>query len=392
MRTIQELDIDQINLDSLRDEGASQTPSIDHLRPCVEPNSTFDRTTTDMMERLPTELMVEVVGYSDKPTIHTFTIVSSKYREIAQPHLFRHISINAMMTERNANFVEQVESSSKHASMIKILTIRMPFTPELLQHLFAVVSNLEELFMYIERADFSLSPHYFPHLRRVHFRASRRGVIDDVVANFIPCHRVLDDLNVSSPQLSTSDPATLCIPPLMESVSSGVNRLVTYQGPRGLLPLLTPNSKMKHLTVSQKLDERTLRKLSSAVSGGLLSLIVNYQTDPFKYEALPGPLIPSLFPTLRSIAWLSLDIQSISVVDQLPHLRRVWFSSTHAWPKAVEGFITKILELSDKKTRPLQEIRVYAANERPFSYTYSKECINSPWVLSTNLPIVPFVE
>ena len=48
---------------------------------------------TDMMERLPTELMVEVVGCSDKPTIHSFTIVSPKYCEIAQPLLFRDITI-----------------------------------------------------------------------------------------------------------------------------------------------------------------------------------------------------------------------------------------------------------------------------------------------------------
>ncbi len=345
-----------------------------------------------MMERLPTELMVEVVRHLDKSTIRSFTIVSSKYREIAQPLLFRRISIDVMPGERLALFVEQIENSSKLASMIKILIIQVPFTLELLQHLFAVVSNLEELFMHCHVANFLLSPQYFPNLRRLHFLASRPRFFNDVVANFIPCHKGLDDLKVTCfPESFTSDFSTLCMPPLTESVSSGINRVVTYHGPRGLLPLLTPNSRMKHLTSSQQLDEGTLRKLSSDVSGGLLSLIISDPMDPFKSETLPVPLIPSLFPTLRSIAWLTLDIQSTSVIDQLPHLRRVWFTSRHAWPKGVEAFLSKILELPDKKTRPLREIRVYAPAESPFSHTYSKASINGPWVLQTALPVVPFV-
>ena len=352
----------------------------------------FDRTTTDMMERLPTELMVEVVRYSNKPTIHSFTIVSSKYRKIAQPLLFRRIFIRKMARERLVLFVEQLENSSKLASMIKTLCIQTPFTPELLGHLFTVLSNVEELFMYCDVDNFLLSPHYFPNLRRLHFMASRPGFSNDVVANFVPCHRALDDLGVICfKENLTSDFSTLCMPPLTESVSSGVDRLVTYDGPRGLLPLLTPNSRMKHLTSSQQLDEATLRKLSSDCSGGLLSLIINPLIHRNRQETLPGPFLPSLFPTLRSVAWLSLDVQSTSIIDQLPHLHRVWFNSMHPWPKGVEAFISKILELSDKKTRPLEEIGVYAPGQYPYSHTYTKASINSPWVLRKAIPLVPFV-
>ena len=242
--------------------------------------------------------------------------------------------------------------------------------------------------MYCDVANFLLSPHYFPNLRRLHFLAPRPRFFADVVANFIPCHRALDDLKVTcSAESFTSDFSTLCMPPLTESVSSGVDQLVTYHGPRGLLPLLTPNSKMRHLISSQQLDEGTLRKLSSDVSGGLLSLIIDDPVDQVKSETLPVPLIPSLFPTLRSIAWLSLDIQSTSIIDQLPHLRRVWFTSRHDGQPSidVEALVSKILELSDKKTRPLQKIRVYTPHTRPSSYTYSKASSNSSWVLQTNL-------
>ena len=345
-----------------------------------------------MMERLPTELMVEVIRHLDKSTIHSFTIVSSKYCEIAQPLLFRRVVIDAMAGERLFLFVKQMEKSSKLASMIKILIIRTLFTHKLHRDLFAVVSNLEELFLHFDVAKFLLPPHYFPKLRRLHFMASGPGFFNDVVANFIPCHRVLDDLKVTFvPESSISDILTRCTPPLTESTSSGVDRLITYHGPRGLLPLLTKNSRMKHLTSSQQLDEGTLRKLSSDASGGLLSLIIDDPMDRFKSKTLPGPLLPSLFPTLRSIAWLSLDVQSTSVIDQLPHLRRVWFTSTHTWPKGVEAFISKIQELSDKKSRPLQAIRVYAPAQYPFSHTYFKASINSPWVLRTALPVGPFV-
>src|SRR5258706_4827554 len=358
-------------------------------------SSHFDRITTNIMERLPTELMAEVVRYSDKPTIHSFTIVSSKYREIAQPHLFRHIYIKKMADERLALFVEQMENSNKLALMIKILSIKTPFTPELLRHLFTVVSNLEQLYIKCEVANFLLSSHYLPKLRRVYFLASTQGAFNDVVANFIPYHRVLDDLKVTfRPKHFTSDSATLSLPPLAESVSSGVDRLVTYQGPRSLLHLLTPNSRMKYLVSPQQLDDGTLRKLSSAVSGGLLSLIIYDPTDPSKYDTLPGPLIPSLFPSLRSIAWLSVDSQSTSVIDQLPHLHWVWFAARHARPLlgGVEAFVSKILELSDKKSRPLREIRVDVLDvrgTRPFSHVYSKASINSPWVLEIGGLILP---
>jgi len=346
------------------------------------------------MERLPTELMAQVVTYSNKSTIHSFTIVSPKYRGIAQPLLFRRISISSMAGKRLALFVERMESSSQFATMIKILIITAPFTTILLRRLFAVVPDLEELSMHCEVANFLLSPHHFPNLRRLHFLASGPEVFNDVVARFISCHKVLDNLEVLfPPKHFTSDSATLSMPPLAESASSGVDCLVTYHGPRGLLHLLTPNSKMKHLTSSQQLDEKTLRKLSSAVSGKLLSLIINDTEDPFKSKTLPSPIIPSLFPTLRSVAWLSVDIQSTSIVDQLPHLRRVWFTSRQAWklPESVEAFVSKIQELSDRETRPLQEIRVYAPEARLRPLTYSRASINSPWELETGFPIVPSV-
>ena len=335
------------------------------------------------------------MGYSDRPTIHSFTIVSSKYREIAQPLLFRRIRIKPMRYKRLALFIEQMENSNRLALMIKILIMQWPFTTELLQHLFAVVSNLEELLIYYKVANPTLlpSPHHFPNLRRLHFPASRLEVFNYVVANFIPCHRVLDDLKVSFiPDSLTSDPATRCMPPFAESVSSGISRLVTYHGPSGLLSLLTPNSRMEHLTSTHQLDERTLRKLSSAVSGRLLSLIISDPMDPTETQTLPGPLIPSLFPNLRTIAWLSLGTNSVSVIDQLPHLRRIWFRSMHTLrlPERV-AFVSKILELSDKKNRPLQEIWVYAQAGHPYSHKYSKASINSPWMLETDLPIAPFV-
>ena len=179
--------------------------------------------------------------------------------------------------------------------------------------------------------------------------------------------------------------------PLAESaVASAVNRLVTYHGPRDLLYLLAPNSRMKHLTSSQQLDEGTLRKLSRIVSRGLLSLIIDDPMDMTTSKTLPASLIPSLFPNLRSIAWLSVDDTSTSVIDQLPHLRQIWFRSTHLGrlPESVEAFITRIIELSAKNNRPLQEIRLYSPAGSPISHTYSK---TSVWSHKEGLQVKPFV-
>ena len=351
---------------------------------------------SDLAERLPTELMVEVMGYSDRPTIHAFTIVSSKYREIAQPLLFHRIYVKSMSYERLPLFVKQMENSSKPASMIKILIIHKPFASKLFQHLFAVVFNLEELFIQhaVDKPGLLLSPYCLPNLRRFHFEASWPEVFNYVVAKFIPCHKVLNDLKVSFiPSSLNSDPATLSMPPLTEAAYIGVNRLVTYYGPSSLLSLLTPHSRMKHLTSSHQLGEGTLRKLSSAVSGGLLSLLINDPMDPARSQTLPGPLIPSLFPNLRSIAWLSVDTNNVSVIDQLPHLRRIWFSTMYTLrPPSIVAFVSKIQVLSDNKNRPLQEIWVYARGGRPFSHKYSKASINSPWVLEADNPRGHFAE
>jgi hypothetical protein len=356
----------------------------------------FDRTMTAMMEKLPTELMREVVEYSDRPTIHSFSILSSKYREIAQPLLFRRITTSVMADERFALFIEHMQNNNKLALMIKTLIIGRTFTIESLQHLFEIVSNLEELIIQFAVASFILSSHYFPYLRRLHFPVYNPELLNDVVAKFIPCHKFLNVLSIPLASYFTSD----LVLPLAESESESesaasssnpicgsVNRLVTYNGPRDLLHFLTPNSRMKHFTSSQQLDEGTLRKLSRVASSGLLSLIIDDTRDG---KALPAPLLPSLFPNLRSVAWLSVDWETTSAIDQLPHLRRIWFCSMHfhLLPENVEAFITSIMELSDKQNRPLREIHVYAPYRHPFSHTYSK---TSMWSHQTGLPIKPFV-
>lgn len=269
----------------------------------------FDLTILSMMERLPTETMVEVLEYSDKHTIHSFTIVSSKYSAITQPLLFRRISVDRMAYKRFTLFVEQMQKSSKLALMIKVLIIHKATFVVELPRLFAVVSNLEELLVEFTTANILLAPHYFPNLRRLRYPISNKKIINDLVANFIPRHEFLNNLEVPVvPEIVHDDPGILHMPLPAESASRWVSYLVTYHGPRGLLPLLTQNSRMKHLTSSEQLDEVTLRELSRAVSGGLLSLIIEDPMDQTVTQTLPVPLLPSLFPNLQSLAWLSVHI------------------------------------------------------------------------------------
>jgi len=347
---------------------------------------------TDMMEKLPIELMQEVMEYSDKPTIHSFTVLSSKYCEIAQPLIFRRISINDMTNERFALFVEETQNSSKLALMIRILIISRRFSTKLLRHLFEGVSNLEELRMQCQVANSLLSPHYFPNLRRLHVPFYDPGFFNHIITNFIPRHEYLNILNIPFiPYGPTSDAVTPSMPPLAQpAVASSVNRLVTYHGPRDLLHLLTSDSGMKHFTSSQQLDEEALLKLSRAVSEGLLSLIIDDPMDVTTSKTLPASRIPTLFPNLRSIAWLSVDDTSVSVIDQLPQLRRIWLRSMHfgGLLESVQAFITRIIELSAKNNRPLREIRLYAPGGHPFSHTYSK---TSVWSHKEGLPVKPFV-
>ena len=247
---------------------------------------------TEMMEKLPTELMQEVMEYSDKRTIHSFTVLSSKYCEIAQPFIFRRISIDLLTDERFALFVEQMQNSSKLALMIKVLIVRRPYATDLLRRLFRMVSNLEELRIEGPVAKFLLPPHYFPNLRRLHVPFYNPEFFNHITTDFIPRHESLNVLNIPFIRNSSaSGPGTLSMPPLTESaLASAVNRLVTYHGPRDLLHLLTPNSSMKHFTSCHQLDEETLLNLSRVVSRGLLGLIID---DPWTQPILRHFLPPS---------------------------------------------------------------------------------------------------
>ena len=371
------------------------------------------------MERLPTETMVELLEYLDKPTLHSFAILSSKYCMIAQPLIFRRICVDRMVDRRFVLFIEQIGKSSKLALMIKILIILKRSTIRLLPRLFAVVSNVEELFIDFVVAGSLLAPHYFPNLRRLYFPVSRKRILKDLVTNFIPRHESLDDLEFPFvPYDYDDDFGVLHMPPLAESASSWVNRLVTYHGPRGLLSLLTPNSMMKHLTLSQQLDEVTLRELSRAVSDGLLTLIIDDPIDRTAAQTLPPALLPELFPNLQSIAWLPLHITNAGALDQiadnvsaaqisflrpitlklqekntltlraighLPHLRQIWFSSNHtrALPRGVAAFMAEIRAISEEKNRPLHAIHIYAAAGFPVSHIYTKtSSVHSGWVLT----------
>ena len=106
---------------SLLDSGDNDLNTI--CRSCRY-KSNVDLTIPHIMERLPTEIMVEVLGHSDKSIIHSFTTVSLKYCAIAQPLLFRRICIPRMAYKRSVLFVEEMENSSKLALMIKILSIQ----------------------------------------------------------------------------------------------------------------------------------------------------------------------------------------------------------------------------------------------------------------------------
>jgi hypothetical protein len=361
--------------------------------------------------------MVELLEYMDKPTLHSFTIVSSKYCTIAQPLIFRRICVDRTAYKRFVLFIEQMETSSKLALMIKILIILKRSTINLLPRLFAVVSNVEELFIDFVVAESLLTPHYFPNLRRLHFPVSRERVLQDLVTNFIPLHESLNDLEFPFVPYGHSDIfGVLHMPLLAESASSWVNRLITYHGPRGLLSLLTPNSMMKHLTSSQQLDEAALRELSRVVSNGLLSLIIDDPIDRTAAQTLPPSLLPTLFPNLQSIAWLPLytntgaldpimdivgevhisclrqltlklqdkNTLTLRAIDQLPLLRQIWFSSNHtgALPKDVATFMAEIQEGSDNKNRPLHAIYVYASAGFPISHIYTKASIHSGWTLA----------
>ena len=219
-----------------------------------------------------------------------------------------------MTYKRFVLFVEEMEKCSKLALMIKILSIDDNLMVELLPRLFAVVSNLEELLIYFGVTSPFLTQHYFPNLRRLRFPVSKKRLINDLVADFVPRHKRLSELEVMLYQNDYN--STLYMPPLAKSASGWVNRLVTYHGPRGLLALLTPASEMRHLCSSQQLDEEALHELSRTVSRGLRTLIISDPMDRKATKTLPDTLLPSLFPNLRSVAWLSIHITNPGALDQ----------------------------------------------------------------------------
>ena len=269
------------------------------------------------MDSLPTETMLHIISFLSGIDLKHFSLVSTSFTPLAQRALFKSVTIltdtGNVRPEKFVDFVDMVVKKPRIGLMIKRLDIGARFDKGLhyqpLVQLLEQVHNLRVLLCHSNASlpSIPFRPHQLPQLHRIQWPL--RGTGTDILHTLLPHSPVIDLSLCWCPTHLQSKVAFDAL--LRLSPSKWVNNLVRYTGTPYLIEGLSEDAKLLHFCSRDELSEETLRGIASK---RLLSLHVNiemYRRSLGEHHIPPSPL-PSLFPSLQSVVWLT--VQSSSAV------------------------------------------------------------------------------
>ena len=385
------------------------------------------------MKYLPTETVLQIIGYLSKPDLMSVALIASRYSIIARPFLFKRIRLlfkSCMLPD----WVKHVGEYPDHALMIKIIEIGSYWDSscfERLQNLIQAAATLEELSIR-QLWGFPLEllpPTTFPNLKKlaiaswanysrlaVHFFAQCPNLINLEVSER------LSELEVRTPEFNSI---------LQQHAPSFMDRLRKFRGPPYFLHYMSRTGRaLEHFSSTEGRTGEWSSYISKEVGLGkeLLSLHVMTShrdggTGSWVERLCFSPSVtPSLFPNLRSVAWfrvyhllpewqpvsvahqytssppdglhtqdesndsndtgpsgllVSPNAELLTALKQLPHLRRVYLASLHrsydaSFPEVITAFIADLQTEAEVALPHLMSISVWAAVSQPRSYTWKK--------------------
>ena len=402
------------------------------------------------MERLPTELLIQILNYMSKEELKVIGFISSEYRSLVLPLLFRRIRPWSWAARRKgiSNLISCLQNNVRLSSVVRVLdaqSIRTSGQPvEEIRRIMEIATWWEELIL--------LTDDHIPlsvfddntklKLRRLQLTTGPSAPeLSGLLLNILPACTNLVDLEI--PRMEEGWFET--IDPIGSASVKWINRLEKYCGPPYPLNYLRNDIPLYQLTSKAAVPSQMLQRLGQLVGQQLLALHVRIDmfSDPTRALTvntyLQPSLIPSLFPNLQYAAWFLIMSQSGSVrgnlvsfllalttllithiqglpqtkssgdeappdvdrtlfdaISQLHHLRQVWFISHHSGNTLPEPVSTFVEDIQRIFLPYLRTISLWTPNSDPCSYSFTKEEMQpinegryTIWACETNKSVYP---
>jgi len=274
------------------------------------------------MERLPTEMIIQVLSYMSKGDLKIIGFISSEYRSLVLPFLFHRIRLCSWVavTQGLARLITCLQNNVKLSSAVRVLDLEVIWNPqdqgEDLRRIMEITTQWEELILPAEN---NLPLAVFDdniksQLRCLRLAGEFVGVkFRQLLVDILPTCTNLVDLYIPDLEddwFKTSDPAG-------SATATWVNRLRKYRGPPFPLNYLRNGAPLYQLTSTMPVSPPMLQQLGRLVGQQLVALYVHiYLTQNLSLigaNYLSPSTILSLFPNLQYVGWFPLMSQRESV-------------------------------------------------------------------------------
>jgi len=395
------------------------------------------------MERLPTEMIIQVLSYMSMEDLKVIGFISSEYRSLVLPFLFHRIRLWSW-AQGLGSLITCLQNNVKLASAVRVLNLQVIWSThdpsEDLRRIIEITTQWEE---FVLPTGDNLPLVVFDDNTRLQLRRLRctgRGGVKfrQLLVDILPtCTNLvgLDIPDLEDDWFMTSDPTG-------SATATWVNRLRKYRGPSSPLGYPRGGAPLYQLTSTTAISPRKLQRLGRLVGQQLVALYVDiHWTGDLSLSVanyLPPSTIPSLFPNLQYVGWFPVMSQResvphdpvrnilaptsllithihgiaqpkssgdegildanevLSAIKQLHHLRQVWLISHQcslSLPEPVSIFIQDVQKMS---LPYLHAICLWTPNSEPPSYAFRKERVESAndgfhtkWTCETGVWIAP---
>jgi hypothetical protein len=413
---------------------------------------TLDLTPTITMERLPTELVIQILDYMSTEELKVIGCISFEYRSLVIPFLFRRIRPWPLGATRRGfpDLLLCLQNNRRLCSVVRVLdllTIRNSQQPlDEIRQIMEIATWWEALILPV---DDNIPLSVFDdnkklRLRRLAFIHPTKlpgPKLSHLLLNILPACANLIELEI--PELE-EDWFKTC-DPNGSAITMWINRLEKYRGPSYPLNYLRNGTPLHRLMMTTTASSPMLQRLGRLVGQRLVALQYSLYAYPdtslIEKSCLPPSLFPSSFPNLRYISWFlimpqpesapddlvrthlapsvllihyiqghpqteflrdeaALDVNGtlLDAIRQLHYLRHVWFTSLQNRRTPIEPTLAFVEEVQRISLPYLHAITLWTPNGITWSYGFRKEGVGSvngggytKWACKINVSVRPYV-
>ena len=278
------------------------------------------------MERLPTELVTQILSYMSKKELKIISFISSEYRSLVIPFLFRRIRPWRFGLTRLdvSDLITCLRNNHRISLVVRVLDAReigLSRQPlEEIRQIMEITTGWESLLLHVyEHIHLEVFDDKTKmQLRRLEFTQATgpTGPKLSHLLNILSSCANLIDLeipNVVDSWFKSCDADGSAITPWM-------NRLEKYHGPSYPLGYLHNDTPLHRLRITTPASSPMLRRLGPLVGQQLLTLHINLALTgrPLVEKGSPPPsLFPSSFLNLQYFSWFMVKSQPGSVASDL---------------------------------------------------------------------------